>query len=74
MFETDPGDLLSPETKQLIKGLGDTPESMMLKASIISAANELKRGDYDFLGIGISKHHEMMASLSFLNCHGCSNV
>lgn len=73
LFDTDSGDLLSPETKQLIQGLGDTPESMQLKASIISAANELKRGDYDFLGIGLTlhfkhlhfKHHEMMVSLSF---------
>lgn len=37
--------LFSPETKALIKGLGDSPESLALKAEIIGAANELKRGD-----------------------------
>lgn len=37
--------LFSPETKALIKGLGDSPESMALKAEILSAANELRRGN-----------------------------
>ena len=41
----DDGLLFSPETKALIKGLGDSPESLALKAEIIGAANELKRGD-----------------------------
>ena len=52
-FDMESGDLLSPETKMLIKGLGDTPESMALKASIIGAANELKRGDYIYISWGI---------------------
>ena len=34
----------SPETSKLISGLGDSPESMQLKAEILKAANELKRG------------------------------
>ena len=51
-FDMESGDLLSPETKMLIKGLGDTPESMALKASIIGAANELKRGDYIYIFLG----------------------
>lgn len=37
--------LFSPETKALIKGLRDSPESMALKAEILSAANELRRGN-----------------------------
>ena len=41
----DDDGLFSPETKALIKGLGDSPESLALKAEIIGAANELKRGD-----------------------------
>ena len=40
----DDGHLFSPETKALLKGLSDSPESMQLKAEILSAANELKRG------------------------------
>ena len=36
--------VLSPETKALIKGLGDSPESLKLKADILGAVNELKRG------------------------------
>ena len=43
--DDDHGNLFSPETKALIKGLGDSPESLALKAEIIGAANELKRGD-----------------------------
>ena len=34
----------SPETNALIKGLSDSPESLQLKAEILRAANELKRG------------------------------
>lgn len=40
----DDGHLFSPETKALLKGLSDSPESMQLKAEILRAANELKRG------------------------------
>ena len=34
----------SPETRALIKGLGDSPESLQLKAEILNAANGLRRG------------------------------
>ena len=34
----------SPETVGLIQGLGDTPESLALKAEYVKAFNELKRG------------------------------
>lgn len=37
-------EVLSPETAKLVKGLGDSPESVQLKAEILRAANELKRG------------------------------
>ena len=37
--------VFSPEAKELIRGLGDSPESMALKAEILSAASELRRGD-----------------------------
>ena len=37
--------MFSPETKALIKGLGDSPESLQLKAEILGAANALRRGD-----------------------------
>ena len=36
--------VFSPETNALIKGLSDSPESLQLKAEILRAANELKRG------------------------------
>lgn len=36
----------SPETTQLLKGLGDSPESLALKSEILRAANELKRGAF----------------------------
>ena len=39
--------MFSPETNALIKGLSDSPESLMLKAEILKSANELKRGDLD---------------------------
>eukprot|EP00435_Cladocopium_sp_Y103_P041456 s597_g11.t1 len=42
--EDEPANIFSPETKALIKGLSDSPESLQLKAEILSAANELKRG------------------------------
>ena len=35
---------LSPETGALVHGLGDSPESLMLKSEILRAANQLKRG------------------------------
>ena len=44
-LEEEEGQLFSPETRELIKGLGDSPESMALKAEILAAGNELKRGD-----------------------------
>lgn len=34
----------SPETVALIKGLGDSPESLALKSEYMNALNELKRG------------------------------
>ena len=40
----DAGNVFSPETAALIKGLSDSPESMQLKAEILRSANELKRG------------------------------
>ena len=36
--------VFSPATNALIKGLSDSPESLQLKAEILRAANELKRG------------------------------
>lgn len=36
--------VFSPDTSKLIAGLGDSPESLQLKAEILKAANELKRG------------------------------
>jgi hypothetical protein len=42
--EEEHENVFSPETKALIKGLSDSPESLQLKAEILSAANELKRG------------------------------
>ena len=41
----DEAGLFSPETRALLKGLGDSPESLQLKAEILGAANELRRGD-----------------------------
>ena len=38
-------DMFSPETRALLKGLGDSPESLMLKSEILGAANQLRRGD-----------------------------
>ena len=43
--DEEDGQLFSPETRALIKGLSDSPESMALKAEILAAGNELKRGD-----------------------------
>ena len=40
--------VFSPETRALIKGLGDSPESLQLKAEILNAANGLRRGQPGF--------------------------
>ena len=40
----DPFACFSPETTALISGLGDSPESVALKAEILLSANQLKRG------------------------------
>ena len=67
----------SPETNALIKGLGDSPESMMLKVEYMRAANELKRGqafNIDSLGLclvtgfGPSMHHT--ANMTSCSCNG----
>lgn len=38
----------SPETSALLKGLGDTPESMQLKAEYMRSLNRLQRGPWWF--------------------------
>ena len=45
--------VFSPETKALIEGLSDSPESMQLKVEILQAANELKRGPC-FFGVELT--------------------
>ena len=37
-------DAFSPETSALLKGLGDSPESLQLKASYLQSFNQLRRG------------------------------
>ena len=63
----DDGHMFSPETKALLKGLGDSPESMQLKAEILSAANELKRGvDYQILMcVSENYFHNIMIYVSY---------
>ena len=44
--DADWASAFSPETSALLKGLGDSPESLELKASYMQSINQLKRGPH----------------------------
>jgi len=43
-FDGDLFNAFSPETSALLKGLGDSPESLQLKAEYMQSINKLRRG------------------------------
>lgn len=72
-FDGDLYNAFSPETSALLKGLGDSPESLQLKAEYMQSINKLRRGRLYWPIVFVNHgRYSICSNIGYRNFHHCN--